>query len=149
MRILTLALMGALALTSAIDASAQSRVKPGAPTPPSPTLQKQAPKAKPDLVVIKTVRGPDYQNGQGRIFVQVKNRGSAAVGKSYSLATHDNTDGCGTFFAVPPLAPGAVSSHTIRYCEDIAKGTRIRVTADVNKKIAESKENNNTRHFNW
>ncbi|WP_299395513.1 CARDB domain-containing protein [Pelagibius sp.] len=149
MRIVTSALLGALALASMDAALAQSRLQPSTPKPPAPELQLKAPASLPDLVVIKAVRGPDYSNGQGRIFLQIKNTGTAAVGKSQGLATHDNNVGCGTYFMVPALAPGAVSSHTIRYCEDVPKGTRIRVIADQTKKHAESDETNNRLFFNW
>ena len=148
MRIVTSALLGALALASMDAAIAESRFQPSTPKPPAPELQLKAPLSLPDLVVIKAVRGPDYSNGQGRIFLQVKNVGTAAVGKSQGLATHDNNVGCGTYFMVPALAPGAVSSHTIRYCEDVPKGTRIRVIADQMKKYAESDETNNRLFFN-
>ena len=150
MRIVTSALLGALALASMDAALAQSRLQPSTPKPPAPELQiEKGTVKKPDLVVIKAVRGPDYSNGQGRIFLQIKNAGAAAVGKSQGLATHDNNVGCGTYFMVPALAPGAVSSHTIRYCEDVPKGTRIRVIADQTKKHAESDETNNRLFFNW
>lgn len=140
MRTVSYALIACLALSIAGAASAQTRLQAPDTAPE---------RAKPDLVVIKAVRGPDYANGDGRIFVQVKNIGASKSAKAQSLATHDNTVGCGTYFMVPELTPGAVSSHTLRYCKDVPEGARIRVIADTANKVAESKENNNIRHFNW
>jgi len=140
LRTLTHALFAVLALSIAGAASAQTRLQ-------APDLKPE--RAKPDLVVIKAVRGPDFSNGDGRIFVQVKNVGASKSAKAQSLATHDNTVGCGTYFMVPELTPGAVSSHTLRYCKDVPDDTRIRVIADDANSVAESKENNNIRYFNW
>ncbi|WP_422369352.1 CARDB domain-containing protein [Pelagibius sp.] len=146
MKTFAYALIAALALGATQSAVAE-RAKPSQPT--APTLKVEPHKAKPDLVVVQAVRGPDYPDGVGRIYIVYKNIGPVAAGKSTGLATHDNNVGCGTYMAVPPLAPGAVSGHTIKYCKDVPTGTRIRVIADVQKKVDESKENNNRRFFNW
>ncbi|MEO3427888.1 CARDB domain-containing protein [Pelagibius sp. CAU 1746] len=145
MRIVTLALMGAIALASAVDASAQTRVKPQQPTPPAPTFQKQAP--KPDFLILhaSAIGGTTNQ-----FMVQVKNAGAAnAPGALLQSVNMANGNSGAATTPVPPIKAGQFVWVKVELNKRARPGDRILLFADHNNAVAEIKETNNKYGFNF
>lgn len=147
MRILTLALMGALALATFDGAAAQTRVKPGAPSPPPPTLtlKKQAP--KPDFVILNAAAIGGSNNA---FMVQVKNAGAANSPAAHMRARNMANGNTGVALGqIPAIKTGQFVWMKVELNRPARPGDRILLEADYNTAVAETKENNNNYAFNW
>ena len=145
MRLLTIALTGALAMTALQAASAQTRTQPQQTTPPGLTLQKKAP--KPDFVIehASAIGGKDNQ-----FMVKVKNASSAnapsALLQSNNMAKGNS--GAATT-PMPPIKAGQFVWVKVELNKPARPGDRILLFADHNNAVAEIKEKNNKYGFNW
>jgi hypothetical protein len=145
MRILTLALTAAVALSSLQAASAQTRVQPSPPAPPGLTLQKQAP--KPDFVILHASAIGGKNN---EFMVQVKNAAAADSPKAFLRSSNKTAGNKGVALtAIPAIAAGKFEWVKVVLTEPARPGDRILVEADYNKAVAETKEHNNNYAFNW
>lgn len=158
MRIVTLALMGAIALTSAVDASAQTRVKPSAPTPPAPSLQKQAPakpaparslqkkaptRAKPDLVVVEHMKA-----GPAKVLLRVENHGAGSAAASTLWIRNEQNLGAHSY-QIGPIPAGHGKWVEAEVWPQVEMGDLFLVEADFTKKVVETNETNNRYRFTW
>jgi hypothetical protein len=145
MRILTIALMAAVALTSLQAASAQTRVKPQETPPPGMSLQKKAP--MPDLHIphAGSVGGSDT-----KFMVQVKNSGAvdspAAQLRGKNMNPHRLSV---TLAQVPPIKAGQFVWVAMELDTPARRHDSLQLRVDPNNAIAESDEGNNFRLFNW
>ncbi len=152
MRIMTLALMGAIALSSAVDASAQTRVKPQQPTP-APTVQKRAPTPaprqldvappKPDLVVVDHMK-----SGPTTVLLRVENHGAGpAAASTVWIRNQENLGAHSYQIAMIPAGHGKWVEAEV--WPQVKAGDVFLVEADFTKKVAETNEANNKYRFTW
>lgn len=144
MRILSLALTAAVALTSLQAASAQTRVQPQQ-APQGLTLQKQAP--KPDFVILhaSAIGGKNDQ-----FMVQVKNDGAADSPAAQLLGSNTNVHRASqAVVPVPPIKAGQFVWVKVELPKAAQSGDRMSARVDHKNAVAESNENNNFRLFNW
>lgn len=144
MRILTIALMAAVALTSLQAASAQTRLQPQH-APQGLTLQKQAP--KPDFVILhaNAIGGKNDQ-----FMVQIKNAGAVNSPAAHMRSRNMNPGNTGAALtAIPAIKAGQFVWVKVELNRPARPGDRILAEADYNTAVAETKENNNNYAFNW
>lgn len=158
MRIVSLALIGAIALSAAADASAQTRLKPSEPTPPAPSLQKQAPakpapertlkkkaptRAKPDLVVVQHMKA-----GPAKVLLRVENQGAGGAGASTLWIRNEQNLGAHSY-QIGPIPAGHGKWVEAEVWPQVAQGDLFLVEADFTKKVVETNEANNRYRFTW
>jgi len=123
-------------------------VKPGAPTPPSPILQKKAPApVLPDFVILhaSAIGGSD-----NAFMVEVKNAGAVNSPAAHLRARNMVGGNNGAALAqIPAIKAGGFEWVKVELNRPARAGNRILVEADYNKAVAETKENNNNYAFNW
>jgi hypothetical protein len=155
MRIAILALMGAVALSCAVDASAQTRVKPQQPTPPAPTLQKRAPTPAPvpqrqdvappksDLVVVSHMK-----SGPTTVLLRIENHGAGPAAASTVWIRNEQNLGTHSYqIAMIPAGHGKWVEAEV--WPQVNAGDVFLVEADFTKKVAETNETNNKYRFTW
>lgn len=153
MRIAILALMGAIALSSAVDASAQTRVKPQQPTPPAPTLQKRAPAPVPqrqdvappksDLVVVDHMK-----SGPTEVLLRVENHGAGPAPASTLWIRNQENLGAHSY-QIGFIPPGHGKWVAAEVWPQVKAGDVFLVEADFTKKVVETNETNNKYRFTW
>lgn len=152
MRIVTLALMGAIALSSAVDASAQTRVKPQQPAPPAPTLQKRAPAPvppqdvapyKPDLVVVNHMK-----SGPTTVLLRIENHGAGPAAASTLWIRNEQNLGAHSY-QVGMIPAGHGKWVEAEVWPQVKAGDVFLVEADFTKKVVETNETNNKYRFTW
>lgn len=141
MRILTIALTAALALTSLQATAAETRAPASGPTQ---ILNKKAPeRAKADLV-IANVR----KTGDAAFSVYIKNQGTAAAGPSAFKVENATSGGSGQQ-PMGGLQAGSGQWIKVTIWPNVKAGDKIKLYADIGAKVAESDETNNAYQFNW
>ncbi|MGD1877357.1 MAG: CARDB domain-containing protein [Kiloniellaceae bacterium] len=152
MRFMTLALTGALVLSAAVDASAQTRVKPIDPTP-TPTVQKRAPAPAPrqldvappksDLVVVSHMK-----SGPTTVLLRVENHGAGpAAANTVWIRNQENLGAHSYQIVMIPAGHGRWVEAEV--WPQVKAGDVFLVEADFTKKVAETNEANNKYRFTW
>lgn len=144
MRILTLVVTAAVALSTLQAASAQTRIQPSKPTPTVDSVKQKAPaRARPDLVIANTLKvGPD------EFKVYIKNQGVANCPKTGMKVSNTSSGGTG-ILQIPALTAGSGQWVLAKIWPNVKDGDRFVLVADHDNAVAEIKENNNTYAFNW
>ena len=152
MRFMTLALTGALLLTAAVDAAAQTRAKPIEPTP-APTLQKSVPTPaprqlevappKPDLVVVSHMK-----SGPTKVLLRVENHGAGPAAASTVWIRNEQNLGTHSY-QIPMVPAGHGRWVEAEVWAPVNAGDLFMVETDFTKKVAETNEANNKYRFTW
>ncbi|MDH5191915.1 MAG: hypothetical protein OEW89_11790 [Gammaproteobacteria bacterium] len=109
--------------------------------------QKKPERARPDYVITKVSR---TQGNDKMLAVTVTNQGAdASVVGSELYATVMGGDIGTAAIPMPELKAGQSQTTFVSFNQAPDRGSRIRVMADGNKHIKESKENNNTKYFTY
>ncbi|WP_193366822.1 CARDB domain-containing protein [Pelagibius marinus] len=153
MRIVTLLMMGAIALSSAVDASAQTRMKPSQPTPPARALPKQAPAPTPlpqdvaplksDLVVVDHMK-----SGPTKVLLRIENHGAGPAPASTLWIRNEQNLGAHSY-QVGMIPAGHGKWVEAEVWPQVKAGDLFLVVADFTKKVVETNENNNRYRFTW
>lgn len=146
MRVLTLMLMAAVALTATQAAATGQRLQPAKP---GAQLKLDAPAAvKPDYVIL---HADNVGGSSTKLMVQVKNDSAVNSPAGAALKATNKTgvpSGSGVA-AIPPIPAGGFVWIPVELNKPARPGARIMVVADYSKKVAEAKENNNRYAFSW
>lgn len=145
MRVLTLMLMAAVALTATQAAAAGQRIQPAKP---GAQLKLDAPPAvKPDYVIL---HADNVGGSSTKLMVQVKNDSAVNSPAGAALKATNKTAPSGVgVAAIPPIPAGGFVWIPVELNKPARPGARIMVVADHTKKVSEAKENNNRYAFNW